>query len=205
MKKRANPKSHRPTGVRPDPGQAVVLKVSIDDLPHPVTRELHVDSLVTLDLLHDVLQIAFGWTNSHLYSFEVGDVTFSEGEWEDLLFVDATAAPLGGIAKTGGSFTYVYDFGDDWNHTIEVTDLIELDEGVLFRCVAGENAAPPEDCGGPPGFERLLQILDDPSDPEHSDMKTWVGRRYDRKRCDLAAIEKGLAKLRKQVLRAARR
>jgi len=184
------------------PGESLVLQVSIDDLPHPVTRELHVDSGVSLDLLHEILQITLGWTNSHLYSFEVGDVVFSAGEAEDLLHVDAGAAPLGAVAMTHRSFGYLYDFGDDWNHTIHVSDVVELDDGVIFRCVAGVNAAPPEDCGGAPGFAQLLEVLADPSHPERRETKTWVGRKYDPKRFDLAAIEKELGKLRREVIRA---
>lgn len=201
----ARKKGARAQGQRAFWNEGLALQVSIDDLPHPVTRELHVHASVTLDLLHDVLQIAFGWTNSHLYQFEVGDVVFSEGELDQLPFVDADAAPLGAVAVTGGAFAYVYDFGDDWRHTIRVTDLVELEEGTLFRCIAGQNAAPPEDCGGPPGFENLLEALGDPRHPEHRELKRWVGNRYDAKRCDLNAIEKQLAKLRREVVRAAAR
>jgi len=71
-------------------------------------------------------------------------------------------------------FTYIYDFGDDWNHQITLEKILE--EKVLYaRCIRASGACPPEDCGGPWGYENLKAVLADNKHPEHKDTKAWLG------------------------------
>ena len=82
-----------------------------------------------------------------------------------------------GARKT---FMYVYDFGDDWHHKIKVEKIITLDAPLsLAVCLDGENACPPEDVGGSPGYEEFLQALADPAHPDHGDLKDWIGGSFD--------------------------
>ena len=76
------------------------------------------------------------------------------------------------------------------------------DEGIV--CIDGARRCPPEDCGGVGGYERMLEVLADASDPEYRDMKTWVGRGYDPEKFDLAAVNKKLAALTKRAGRGRR-
>jgi hypothetical protein len=59
-----------------------------------------------------------------------------------------------------------------------------------FGCFAGERACPPEDCGGPSGYKRLLEILVDPRHREHKAMRAWAGRRFDPEKFDMEAVNR---------------
>jgi Plasmid pRiA4b ORF-3-like protein len=92
-------------------------------------------------------------------------------DWEgDAERVDERTAPLSGLPPR---FGYAYDFGDGWEHTVEVLG----SGGDAPGCVDGEGACPPEDCGGPFGYRQLLEALDDPRHPGHDSTREWVGDR----------------------------
>jgi len=90
---------------------------------------------------------------------------------------DERKATLSDLARhEGDSFGYEYDFGDSWEHDILLEKLIAAEPGGRYpACVAGERACPPEDCGGTPGYEELIDILADPGHDEHEDMLRWLG------------------------------
>lgn len=146
------------------------LRVTLRDVHPTVTRVLDVPSSTTLPELHDLLQAAMGWTNSHLHQFIAGGrrwAVLSDDTWDDDE-LDETAASLKDLPRT---FTYLYDFGDSWEHDIEV-----LGSGGPAGLVEGEGACPPEDCGGAPGYEELVKTLADPGHPEHLQMSSWSSR-----------------------------
>ena len=119
--------------------------------------------------LHDLLQVALGWTNSHLHQFVADGTVYSvpsDDDWQEV--VDERNVLL---KKVPASFRYEYDFGDGWDHDIEVLGA----GGEQPALVYGEGACPPEDCGGPHGYERLLAVLADPQYPEHEELKNWAG------------------------------
>ena len=106
----------------------------------------------------------------------------------------------------GSTFVYQYDFGDDWLHDVTVEAIIApSDEPLLLTCLEGARACPPEDCGGVPGYENLLEALRDPKHEEHADMKQWVGRSYDPERFELEKVKKKLVALGRRFERATRR
>lgn len=188
----------------PEYGDVLELHVSLRDITPPIWRRLRVPAHLTLGDLHQVLQVAFGWKSSHLHDFAVGHIRFGVADPEDQLFcVDEHAAPLGAVVRTGTKLEYRYDFGDDWVHDIKVERVAE-GGGELVVCTEGARACPPEDCGGVPGYEHLLEVLANPRDPEHREMKQWVGRAYDPEKFDLGAVNKKLATLAKQLARVAK-
>jgi hypothetical protein len=149
--------------------------------------------------LHDVLQAAFGWQNSHLHDFQVGEIRFGMSDVEDEMFsVDENAAPLGAIARAGSRFVYRYDFGDDWEHDI-VVEAVAQDGDRTIRCTGGARSCPPEDCGGPAGYARMLEVLANPEDEEHAEMKQWAPRGFSPEKFDVAAVKKKLATLSKRI------
>jgi hypothetical protein len=83
---------------------------------------------------------------------------------------------LSSLLKSGlARCTYTYDFGDDWEHTVEIEKTQPAVDGEAYpRCIAGKGACPPEDCGGPWGYQHLLEVLADPTHPEYADQRTWV-------------------------------
>jgi hypothetical protein len=95
---------------------------------------------------------------------------------------------------------YTYDFGDDWEHDILVEKVLDRNETVAYpRCTGGRRAAPPEDCGGIWGYAELVEVLNDPADPEHKDRLEWLGlddaADFDPDRFDAEAVTQALAAL----------
>jgi hypothetical protein len=91
--------------------------------------------------------------------------------------LDETEYRLEDLLAEGTEFLYVYDFGDDWRHRIDVEELRESRDRreTSPKCTAGNRACPPEDCGGSYGYPDFLDALANPSHPEHTDIKEWAG------------------------------
>jgi hypothetical protein len=150
-----------------------------------------------------VLQIAFGWEDSHLHEFRVGARRFGRPEVDDDLVEpgeteNENGTTLGQVAKRkGAKLAYVYDFGDSWEHEIVVEDILPADPTARYpRCLDGHRAAPPEDCGGPWGYEEMLSVLSDPSHEDHAERLEWLGDDFDPERFDLVAVNRALARVR---------
>lgn len=154
------------------------LRIELDGIAPAIWRELAVPSDFTLLDLHDVIQIAMGWEGEHLHQFEVGKRIFGDPETAgDLEVEDEDVVTLDQlITRKGNRFRYVYDFGDDWSHTIRILEVLK-DGSTLPQLIvlAGERAAPPEDCGGIPGYYALLYALEHPSEQESADWLEWHG------------------------------
>lgn len=91
----------------------------------------------------------------------------------------------------GAVFNYVYDFDDNWRHTVMIGEFVALEVAPKHgTCIDGACARPPEDVGGVPGYERFLEIMADKADPEHADTRRWCGGYFDREWFDLAVVDK---------------
>lgn len=187
-------------------GSHMQLKVELLEMTPSIWRRLVVPADIALDVLHEVLQIAFGWKDSHLHDFHAGDVRFGMVDVDDeLLSVDERAAPLGAIARVGSSLIYRYDFGDRWEHEITIESIVEPTRAPLrVECRDGARACPPEDCGGVPGYENMLRVLGDPKDEEHADMRRWVGRAYDPEKFEIEKVNKKLGVIGRRLERMQR-
>jgi hypothetical protein len=154
------------------------LKVTLKGSKPPIWRRVLVDSSSTLEQLHEVIQAAFGWWNCHLYDFEFGRRRYCipDPDWDSGLPVsDPRTTRLDQVAMDGASFTYTYDFGDYWQHTVTVEKVLDTSPvDSLPACIGGRRAGPPEDCGGVWGYESLLAILADPSHPRHDELAEWA-------------------------------
>jgi len=124
------------------------------DVAPAVVRVVDVPSGVTLGELHDLLQAALGWTDSHLHQFTADGVRYGvpDPDWDDLQVQDEAAVRLGDLPVR---FEYLYDFGDGWEHDVEVLGPGAKTPG----CIEGTGGCPPEDCGGPPGYEHCAQPM----------------------------------------------
>lgn len=189
----------------PLPGRTVhQLTVTLLDTAPPVWRRVLVDSGCTLDHLHEVIQAAFGWWNHHLHEFEIGTrrygVPHPYEDWGPPPR-DERRARLGDIAPPGRSLLYVYDFGDHWRHRVTVERILPADAAPpVPALIDGRRAAPPEDCGGTGGFDDFLQIMADPTHPEHEEMREWLGRPYDPAAVDIEGFAANLRLVRSGVL-----
>lgn len=154
------------------------IKVTLRYVKPPVWRRLLVPSHATLRDLHYVLQAAFGWEECHLHEFVVGDRRF-EAPWEES---DPDAEDEGDVRlcelapKPGPWMLYVYDFGDDWEHAIQLEKILDPDPTLAYPiCLKGARPAPPEDSGGPGGYVDKLEILADPGHEYYAEIREWMG------------------------------
>lgn len=149
---------------------------------HPIiSRKVLVHDFIELNDLHMVIQMAMGWENRHLYVFEIDKKTYSDSEssFEMKNTLDTEGVELSDALGKTKNFKYIYDFGDDWVHEIKISNILEHDPRLSYPvCIGGENACPPEDCGGIHGFERLKSILSGKESEEKDEMLTWVGGYY---------------------------
>lgn len=180
------------------------LKVVLLGTKPPVWRLLQAPGNATLAWLHAVLQVAMGWTNSHLHQFKAGGEFYSDtrhhfAEFEgDPEILDERKSTLQQIApREKDSLGYEYDFGDSWEHGITVEKILLPDTEAAAKalCLDGARACPPEDCGGVWGYENLLKILKNRKHPEHKSMKEWLGRPFDAEAFDVAKANTSLRKL----------
>jgi hypothetical protein len=179
----------------------VVLRLTLEDIEPPIWREIALLDSTTLPELHRVIQMAFQWYDYHLHQFTIGDQRYAIPDEENDGFGVPARSSLGmtlaDLGLTAGTrFTYEYDFGDSWCLTIDVRTITPAADRAAEMpaplLVDGRRAAPPEDCGGPPGYEELLRVLAHPSDPEHAEMSTWVGPDFDAERFDARAVRHAL-------------
>jgi len=149
--------------LRPIPTEVRGFRVRLDlhSAKPPVWRRLELPGDLTLPRLHDVIQAAMGWTNSHLHRFRTGRdhrspcfvTSFDLDEGEDgVLEDDVRLDQL--VSAEGDRLCYEYDFGDSWDHTLQVEAVLDEPPAVA-RCIGGRMACPPEDCGGIGGHEEL--------------------------------------------------
>lgn len=182
------------------PERILVLRIDLAHLKPAIWRRLEVPAGITLAQLHRVIQMAFDWDDSHLHGFEIGGQRYGQPmpdpfgmEMDDL---DERKFRLGDVASVGSRFTYTYDFGDDWHHLIKVEKALAPTPDVRYpRCVAGKNAAPPEDCGGPWGYSEMLQAVANPDHPERDELLEWLDEDFDPTYFDRHELNAGLGRL----------
>lgn len=176
------------------------LKVTLEDTEPPIWRRLVVPSELTLVELHAVLQLAMGWTNSHLHAFRVGQARFElpapEPGWVDgdQDAADERLARLSEVVPDPKArFSYEYDFGDSWEHKIVVEKAVSAEPGVAYpRVVDGALACPPEDVGGVGGYYEFLAAMADRRHPRHKELREWHRRPFAAEAFDAAPINRCL-------------
>lgn len=190
-----------PGGSQPGMDEIVYqLKVTLLESEPPIWRRLLVSGRTSLKRLHEVLQVAIGWTNSHLYEFRVGEARYGDpvtDEFEEGI-KDASRARLSSVLKArGDSLLYMYDFGDDWQHEVLLENILGLDKrrGSSPVCLEGERACPPEDCGGIESYSELLEAIKDPQHPEHDRWLTWLDGGFDAEYFDVREVNRMLGLL----------
>lgn len=152
------------------------LRIQLREVEPPVVRVLDVPRGSTLPELHLLLQAGMGWVDVHLHEFDTGIARYAPSHPEGFGhgFNDGAACRDEAGHKLddlGARWVYRYDFGDGWTHDVEV-----LGPGAdRPGCAYGEGACPPEDCGGPPGYEELRAALTDPDHPDHATTRGWLG------------------------------
>lgn len=161
------------------PGSAVLqVRIELRGTKPKVWRRVLVPQTITLLKLHLVIQAAFGWGHSHLHEFVAGDgerYGVADPMYDPPGSINSENARLTKVLRTS-TLSYVYDFGDYWDHRITIEKTHASDAGLTLPfCIGGACATPPEDCGGVPGYAEFVRAMADPNDPEHAHLAEWIG------------------------------
>jgi hypothetical protein len=186
---------------RPSPSHTVFrLRIQLEGVAPAVWRELLVPGGVKLAKLHDILQVALGWSGMHLHAFRIGDNTYGMQDDEDDYPEDELDEEWVTVAHAlgdQGQFAYDYDFGAGWAHQITVEERLPQRTGLKFAvCVAGANACPPDGVDGPDGYADFLIAVADPGHAEHEEIMAWLGGPFNPAFFDLAEANIALQALR---------
>ena len=185
------------------PEEIATIRIELVDTDPLIWREVETPTAMTLKGLHDLVQAAVDWDNQHLWELRVGKQRYGRrmpgDDWGGPALIDAARVKLADVLKPRKTvIDYIYDFGDSWEHRLVVTDVRLGQPGVGYpRYVAGERAAPPEDCGGLPGFYATLDALADPKHPDHADAAEWF-QDYDPERLNELALKLAVGSLAKR-------
>jgi hypothetical protein len=194
----AAPPAKRKKSGRPAP--VYQIKVGLRGSKPPIWRRLEVPADISLARLHTVIQIAFGWGDSHMHVYETPYGDFGTAD-ADLGHRSDTRVTLEQVAPAVRSkLRYTYDFGDDWDHDILVEKVLDQNGTTPYpRCTGGRRAAPPDDCGGILGYTELVEVLSDPTDEEHKDRLEWLGlddaAEFDPETFDAQAVTRALSRV----------
>lgn len=186
----------------PMPGVFFTATLKLKDSKPPVTRKLEIPD-VTFGELHEIIQVALGWTNSHLHNFRVGrdwllgpvmeddglGSAFAFGASEEDDEEGCWLSELDDVERS--SIHYTYDFGDSWEVEVKLSAPKPMQDGVLYpRIIDGKRPHPPDDCGGVWGYEELCEIMRKPVadlTEDEEERVEWCGR-FDPDTVDLAVI-----------------
>lgn len=187
--------STRAAGVLRALRETYELNVTLVELPD-IWRRLRVPSDILLAHLHSTLQIAFDWDDQHLHCFERSGVRYGTPDDDDRRVHDQSGIRLGTlIAETGETLHYIYDFGDWWDHRVELVAKRHFSAAdTQPHCLAGARAGPPEDCGGPVGFRQLLAVLADPAHDDYAAKIAWLDGFYFPDHFDAADVNRRLSR-----------
>ncbi|MDR1041226.1 MAG: plasmid pRiA4b ORF-3 family protein [Deltaproteobacteria bacterium] len=180
------------------------FRIELKEIKPKIWRYFYAPSNISLKRFHNVIQEVMGWSNYHLFSFRIFGEDFMDSDADDPFSFLQTRSGLSrikldslGLSK-GSRFTYMYDMGDGWDHVIKVLDddYVPKTPKRKYGCFKGARACPPEDCGGPYGYENLLEILGNPDHMEHEERMEWAGGPLDPEAFDMDAINDSLRHIR---------
>lgn len=175
------------------------LRIALKNVEPCVWRRFRVDPLVTLPLLHLIIQQVMGWKNRHLHFFEAHGARYSmkHPEEEEHGLDERRYRLRSPVKSPGEGFTYVYDFGDNWKHSVVLERTAERSRSIVHpKCIAGENACPPEDVGGAFGYARLRLALANPDLGQRPELRERAGQGFDPGRFDVEYQNLGMWNLR---------
>jgi Plasmid pRiA4b ORF-3-like protein len=191
-------------GIGAIPGRERIyqFRITLEGIKPAIWRRIQTRNC-DLDKLHERIQTAMGWTNSHLHHFRVGDQLYGdpwlmEENFHEFEYKNSRLTLFAAILPESGKrfrFEYEYDFGDCWTHEVLFEGCLREQRGLRYPiCVEGERACPPEDVGGTPGYREFLEAIADPEAEDHDRLLTWIGGSFDPEEFD---AEKATKKMRR--------
>ncbi len=181
---------------------AYQLKVSLLYCAPLIWRRIQVPGSMTLSRFHHVIQLCMGWTDSHLHQFMIGRRSYGPANvgnhWSAIKDLDESKFTLNELeSDIRQRCMYTYDFGDSWEHEIRIESASAPGEKPLKHSVllAGEHACPPEDIGGPPGYENFVETISDPENENYEEMRDWYSSDFNPDFFEIGQINKVLKKI----------
>jgi hypothetical protein len=173
------------------------LKLTLLDVKPPIWRRLRVPGQISLEQLHQLIQVLAGWGDAHQHEFVIADKRYGQSAPREVVPVyDENLYRLHSLSLATGAVTYVYDFGDHWDVEAKVEKtLVQTPGGAYPVVLEGARAFPPEDSGGASGYQGLLEALSDRVDSEFEESRRWVGSGFDPERFDLRETNERLRSL----------
>jgi len=176
------------------------FKITLAESDPKIWRRILVPSNYSFWDLHVAIQDSMGWLDYHLHSFSIKDpITKRKVELEipdeeynafnKKVLADHKVKISKYFNENNRNASYEYDFGDSWIHKIKFEKIIQVIAGEKYpKCIGGQMACPPEDCGGIEGYYELLFVLSDPENEEYNEMSEWIGEEFDPEKFDLEDI-----------------
>jgi len=177
--------------------QVYQFKIALRDSKPTVWRRIQVPETYTFWDLHVAIQDVFGWSDYHLHEFEIIDPTskrkvrigIPENDFDREVLPVWKHRIADYFSMDNKKSDYTYDFGDNWEHKIELERILPREKRVKYPvCVKGKRACPPEDCGGVWGYEELLEAIKDPKHEQHEEMLEWIGGEFDPEHFDVKEV-----------------
>lgn len=181
-------------------GCVLQFRIELDEITPLIWRRILVPSEYNFWDLHVAVQDAMGWLDYHLHHFEIKGKSKRKTDAigiPDFELINDSFEIFPGweipvfqyFSDLGQKARYIYDYGDNWIHTVMLEGYIYREKGVKYPlCIDGARACPPEDCGGPYGYANLLEILANPAHEEYEDMITWAGKTWHAEKFDKNAV-----------------
>lgn len=164
--------------------KSLLLKIQLRGVTKPpLWREVRVPANINFQQLHEIIQILFGWTNSHLWQFEekpygqsyvIGPKLDPDNSFAEPPTDIASKTPITKVLrKEGDKMIYLYDFGDDWVHDITVKQLIN-EPTTHPICTKWKSDNPMEDIGGLWGLDELRHMADPNAKHTKAEIKEFL-------------------------------
>jgi len=153
-----------------------LLTIQLLDIEPKIWRQFVVPGSISLDRLHDVIQIVMGWKDYHLHEFSIGKKRYTEDpEHQDDGAPEGKFRLMDLVKQKGRIIDYLYDFGDVWQHLITIDDSRYWNPQLRapMACLDGARACPPEDIGGAQGYFDFCLALHDPAHEDHESYTEW--------------------------------
>ena len=177
------------------------VRIELRDIEPKIWRRFDIPLSVTLETLHEAIQISMGWTFSHLWQFNITGLQYVDPElvppYPGERLYNALNTQFGTAIRQGmNRFEYTYDFGDCWEHDVIIEDVGKGDPDRKYPVfVDGAGQCPPEDVGGTIGFEEFLEVLQNPQHEEYEGMIDWAGGPFDPAHFDEEHVRLALEKM----------
>ena len=164
------------------------FKITLKGIKPALWRRIEVPETYSFWDLHVAVQDAMGWKDCHLHDFTMPNPHTHKKERIgipdedfDLEFLPGWELKMSDYFSLKNSAAiYKYDYGDNWVHTVKLEKIFpRLKETKYPRCIDGERACPPEDCGGIYGYQDFLEAIMDPAHEQHEDLLVWAGSDFE--------------------------